>query len=376
MAAKRRQFGRVRKLPSGRWQARYPDPDGQLRPAPETFGIRREAEVFLSLMEADLQRGDWRDPDAGSVNFLEYAEAWIKERDLRPTTLELYKRLLRIHLAPTFGEFDLDQITAPRIRTWRAALLDADKRITAAKAYRLLKAVLATATDDDLIRRNPCRIKGAGKESSPERPTATIEQVYQLAELVGERWRAMVLLAAFTTLRPEELAELRRRDLDALAGSVRIRLAAPELTTGRRVVGDPKSDAGKRVVTIPSVIAPEVKHHLDVFAEAGPDGLVFVGPEGGAFRRSSFGRIWRKARDRAGMPGFRFYDLRHTGNTLAAATGASLKELMARMGHASVRAAMIYQHATAERDKKIADGMDAEIKSKRSGGTTGQSEKP
>jgi len=91
MSSKRRQFGRVRKLPSGRWQARYPGPDGQLLPAPETFPTRREAEVFLSLTEADLRRGDWRAPDAGSVNFLEYAEAWIKERDLRPTTLELYR---------------------------------------------------------------------------------------------------------------------------------------------------------------------------------------------------------------------------------------------------------------------------------------------
>jgi integrase len=369
MPAKRRQFGRVRKLPSGRWQARYPDPDGQLRPAPDTFRNRREAEVYLSMMEADLQRGDWRDPDAGSVNFLEYAESWIKERDLRPTTLELYRRLLRLHLAPTFGTLDLDQITAPRVRTWRTELLDADKRITAAKAYRLLRSILATATDDDLIRRNPCRIRGAGKESSPERGTATIEQVYELAALVGERWSAMVLLAAFTTLRPEELAELRRQDINLGTATVRVRLAAPELTTGRRVVGDTKSDAGKRLVTIPAVILPEVKHHLDTFAEKGANGLVFVGPEGGAFRRSSFGRIWRKARDKAGLPGFRFYDLRHTGNTLAAATGASLKELMARMGHASVRAAMIYQHATSERDKKIADGMDAEIKSKRGGGT-------
>ncbi|WP_370466843.1 hypothetical protein [Streptacidiphilus sp. PB12-B1b] len=167
MATNRRQFGRIRKLASGRWQARYPDPEGLLRPAPDTFRTKREAEVFLSLMETDLRRGDWRDPDAGAVNFLEYAEAWIKERDLRPTTLELYARLLRLHIAPTFGKLDLAQITAPRVRAWRTALLEADKRITAAKAYRLLRSILATATDDDLIRRNPCRIRGAGKESSP-----------------------------------------------------------------------------------------------------------------------------------------------------------------------------------------------------------------
>ncbi|MCD0485352.1 site-specific integrase [Streptacidiphilus sp. ASG 303] len=358
---RRRRFGAVRRLPSGRWQARYPGPDGVLRPADQTFASKTDAEVWLTQTEADMTRGDWRDPDAGAVNFTAYAEAWIAERDLRPTTEELYRRLLRIHLVPTFGAWNLDEISAPRVRAWRAGLLEEGKRVTAAKAYRLLSSILATAADDELIRRNPCRIRGGGKESSPERGTATIEQVYELAELVGPRWRALVLLAAFTTLRPEELAELRRPDVDLDAGTVRVRMAAPELTTGRRVVGDPKSDAGRRTVTIPAVVLPDIRRHLEWFAEREPGGLLFVGEKGGAFRRSTFGRIWRRARDKAGLPGFRFYDLRHTGNTLAAATGASLKELMARMGHASVRAALVYQHATAERDRRIAEGIDAAV---------------
>ncbi|MDH6132954.1 integrase [Kitasatospora sp. MAA4] len=139
-------------------------------------------------------------------------------------------------------------------------------------------------------------------------------------------------------------------------------------------MGDTKSEAGKRTVTIPAVVLPDVRTHLDQFAEKGPKGLLFVGEKGAPFRRTSFGRIWKKARDKAGMPDFRFYDLRHTGNTLAATTGASLKELMARMGHASVRAALIYQHATSERDKKIADGMDAAINEKLGRGTTAAGE--
>ncbi|MFG2821825.1 tyrosine-type recombinase/integrase [Kitasatospora sp. NPDC048365] len=361
MAGKRRQFGRIRKLPSGRFQARYLGPDGLLRPAPETFETKADADDWLAEMQTAIRKKDWRDPDAGAVNFTEYAEAWITERGLMPTTEELYRRLLRLHLVPTFGEWDLDEITSPRIRTWRAALLATGKPTTTAKAYRLLKAVMATATDDELIRRNPCRIKGAGKESAAERGIATVEQVYELAELVGPRWRLMVLLGAFTTLRPEELAELRRPDFDLVAETVRIRLAAPELNTGRRALGETKTEAGKRIITIPAAVLPDVRMHLELFAERESDGLVFVGEKGAPFRRTSFGRIWRKARAKAGMPDFRFYDLRHTGNTMAAATGASLKELMARMGHASVRAALIYQHATSERDKKIADGMDAEI---------------
>jgi integrase len=322
----RRDFGRVRKLPSGRWQARYKDPQGVDRPAPTTFRTKREAEDWLAGAKTDIVRGDWRDPDAGKVNFTTYAELWIKERNLRPTTIGLYGNLLRVHLAPAFGEWDLDEITAPRVRAWYADLTATGKRVTAAKCYRLLSAILATATDDELIRRNPCRIKGAGKESSPERTVATIEQVYELAELVGLRWRLLVLLGAFTTLRPEELAELRRRDFDLAAGTLRIRRAAPELTTGRRVEGDPKSDAGKRLITMPPAIVPEVRTHMEHYAQEGPDGYLFVGPKGGLFRRSTFGRTWRKARERVGLPGFRFYDLRHTGNTLAAAQGASLTE--------------------------------------------------
>ncbi len=62
-----------------------------------------------------------------------------------------------------------------------------------------------------------------------------------------------------------------------------------------------------------------------------------------------------------GIAGLHFHDLRHTGNTLAAQAGVSLADLKARMGHDSVRAAMIYQHAAAEADQKIANALDQRI---------------
>jgi len=105
-----------------------------------------------------------------------------------------------------------------------------------------------------------------------------------------------------------------------------------------------------------------VKRHLDWYAEKEPDGLLFVGEKGAPFRRSTFGRKWRKARKQVGMPdNFRFYDLRHTGNTLAADTGAKLKDLMVRAGQSSERAQLIYQHSTAKHQRKLAQGIDAEV---------------
>ena len=62
-----------------------------------------------------------------------------------------------------------------------------------------------------------------------------------------------------------------------------------------------------------------------------------------------------------GKPGLHFHDLRHTGNTLAASSGASTRDLMARMGHDSMNAALIYQHATSEADRAIADALDRKL---------------
>ncbi len=115
-------------------------------------------------------RGEWRDPEAGSVNFRVYSEKWVDERDLEVLSADLYRYLLDHHILPTFGESDLDEITAPRVREWRAERLRTTGAKTAtAKAYRLLKSIMETAVDDDLIKRNPCRIKGAGKEKAAER---------------------------------------------------------------------------------------------------------------------------------------------------------------------------------------------------------------
>jgi integrase len=103
-------------------------------------------------------------------------------------------------------------------------------------------------------------------------------------------------------------------------------------------------------VAIPPPIGPELTRHISEFAEEGADGLVFVGPLGGRLRRHNFRKLWLRALADAGLGdrGVHFRDLRHTGNHLAAITGASTRELLARMGHSSVRAAMIYQLATRE----------------------------
>ncbi|EMF52912.1 tyrosine-type recombinase/integrase [Streptomyces sp. SID5476] len=205
-----------------------------------------------------------------------------------------------------------------------------------AKAYRLLKAIMETAVDDELITRNPCRIKGAGKDRTAERRIAAVAQVDALAEAVGMRYRLMVYRGAYGPMRPEELAGLRRRDVDLDNLRVRVRLAEPERMNGRRVQGDTRSEAGTRTVILPAFLRRELRRHLESYAEPGPAGLIFVGEKDAPFRRSTFGRKWRKAREIVGMSeGFRYYDLRHTGHTLSTRSGATLKGTMVRAGQSS-----------------------------------------
>jgi hypothetical protein len=104
------------------------------------------------------------------VPLKEYAAKWVAERPgLAPRTTALYEGLLRLHIEPTLGGVDLVDLTPARVRAWRTDLLEAGVgETTVAKSYRLLRSVLNTAVDDELVRRNPCRIKGAGAEKSGE----------------------------------------------------------------------------------------------------------------------------------------------------------------------------------------------------------------
>jgi integrase len=358
-----RSFGNVRKLPSGRWQARYPGPDGQIRNAPRTFESKRAAEQWLSITESKLLSGDWTDPERGKVKLVDYAEKWISERaGLRPRTVELYRWLLRKHVAPGLGGVSLGKLTTALIREWRAALLQAgvSESITA-KSYRLLRAILNTAVDEDkIIPRNPCRVRGADRENPAERPTLTVAQVYDLAGRMPERFRVLILLTAFASLRWGEVTALRRCDVADDGSWVKISFAHTEVAGCGVVVGPPKSRAGVRTVLVPNVIRPDVVAHLAEFTGPGVTALVFTGDKGAVLRRGNFNQRvkWVDTVKAMGVAGLHFHDLRHAGNIWAAQTRVSTRDLMARMGHDDMRAALLYQRATSEAAERIATGID------------------
>lgn len=162
-----------------------------------------------------------------------------------------------------------------------------------------------------------------------------------------------------------ELAALRRCDVDLEAGTIRVVRQLTELSGGQLVPGPPKSDAGKRVIVVPAAIMPLVRQHMNWLVKADDEALMFTSPEGLPLRRNFRQRAWLPALRAAGLPVIHFHDLRHTGNQFAADTGATLRELMDRMGHATARAAMIYLHGGDERQQAIADALSELAKGSR-----------
>ncbi len=146
------------------------------------------------------------------------------------------------------------------------------------------------------------RIKGTSVEKSPERPVLTIGQVYSLPDAIGPRYRALVLLACFCGLGWGELAGLQRADIDCDGRTVRIACQLCEVAGRQPFSAAPKSDAGKRTVSIPPLIVADVSSHLDTFTQPEADALVSTSPHGMPLRHASFcRRAWHRALAATGL---------------------------------------------------------------------------
>jgi integrase len=254
----------------------------------------------------------------------------------------------------------LKDITPLTVRQWYAKL-PAELPTRRAHAYALLRTILGSELTDDLITANPVHIRGAGatRRAHQIKP-ATLAELEAITVSLPERYRLMVLLASWCAMRFGELIELRRSDIDLKAGKIMIRRAAV-VVDGQTIVGSPKSSAGVRDVAIPPHLLPAVREHLATFAEWGKAGLLFAGPGGDHLDHSWFFRRWNRARKAAGRPDLRFHDLQHTGAVLAAQTGATLAELMGRLGHSTPAMAIRYQHVAQDRDMEIARRLSAMV---------------
>jgi len=374
---KRRSFGRIELRASGRYRAAFTGPDGHLYRAPSTFDSKDDATAWLAARRAEIQLKIWA-PDIversivkkGAPTFQEYAQRWLSTRKtkgqpLRPTTRDHYEYVLESTLYPMFGKTPIDEITVEDVNEWYEKVAPG-RESQRAHAYSLLRTILGTAASTrpkPLIPFNPAHIRGAGnvKPAHKVRP-ASLQELEVLVQNLPDRYRLMAHFAAWCAMRFGELAELRRGDIDLKHKQILIRRGVVRVR-GEMIVGPPKTDAGVRDVAIPPHLIPAVERHLNSHVGPALDALLF--PSSADSERhmqpSTLYKVFYPAREVAGRKDLRWHDLRHTGAVLAAQTGATLAELMGRLGHTTPGAAMRYQHAAADRDAEIARRLSAMV---------------
>ena len=365
-----RGFGFIKKLKSKRFHASYVGPDCDRHNGPTTFAAKVDAEAWLASEQRLVGTGAWSPPKtrgavktSQAVTFDAYAATFLSQRPLKPKTRNHYESLLRNQISPTFGNEPVRAITPYEVKAWHTALGTKTPTLRS-HAYGLLRTILGEAVHDGVLSANPCHIRGAGSSKRVHKiKPATLAELEAITAAMPQRYRLMILLAAWCGLRFGELTELRRMDVDVKNCVLRVRRGVTRVG-GQFIVGTPKSDAGTRDVAIPPHLLPVVREHLASNITGGRNGLLFPAADGVTHMApSTLYKPYYRARKLAGREDLRFHDLRHTGAVLAASTGATLAELMGRLGHSTAGAALRYQHASQDRDKIIAERLSALVES-------------
>lgn len=367
----------------GRWQARITAPDGATVKAPSTFKAKIDAEEWVRnervLMEDPFtyvtvqERIEAAQAQArrdAANTFAVYAESYVTSRGLRPKTIREYRTVLKRVLLPTFGETALKKITRDDVRAWHTALPTTTPSSNAA-AYRLFRSIMTAAEDDDLIDRNPVRIARASvaRVQKQQRP-APLDEIAAIVEQMPDHLRLFIVLGAFAGMREGEISELRRKDVDVAVGAIAVTRkiekdrdpdADGACPNCGRVIGPPKTAKGTRLIHLPMAFMPMLSGHLERYAASGDDGLLFPGNRKDHMSVRYLMDRFRPAREAVGRPDLTIHGLRHSSLTLVGQHGATAAELQARAGHASHAAMAIYQHATVDRDRLLAEKLNETI---------------
>ncbi len=384
MPMDREYGGSVRKLPSGRYQARVYGPDQRHHPLGATYPTRSAARLALAAEVRRRERAyedgtPWTPPQAHTAQARhrhktlgEYADHILASRILKPSTrtdyAKLRKRLTGLENLP------VDAITPDVINSWWDKRNKNQPR-TNAKTYILLRSILNDAVRDPAFRlqTNPCQIPGASRtKPAPKAPAATLDEITTISNALPPHWQLIPLLAVWCAPRWSELAALRRRDIQ-LEPTLQMTISrAVQRSHGRWIIDTPKTAAGVRTIAIPPHLRPTIEDHLNTHTKPGPDGLLFTSDMGTYIHEASFYRHWNKARCAAGRPDLRFHDLRGTGATWAGEAGLGLRDLMYRLGHSTPDASLVYLRRSAEADQRVAQALSNRAGSRKNGSIPGE----
>ncbi|HET7406914.1 MAG TPA: site-specific integrase [Mycobacteriales bacterium] len=325
----------IQKRPNGSWRARYKDPSGKERA--RHFDRKSDAQRWLDEMTTGLVTGAYVDPRAGRVLLRDYAELrWLTAQvHLRPNTQDLYRMHLKNHVLPAFGGRPLGSLRRPDMKAFVAHLATKLAPATVHTVYGVLRSILQSAVDDELIPANPCsrvplpRIDPRVVEPLPS------DSVLTLMQSITPRYSIAVLLGAAAGLREGEALGLLIGRIDFL----RRRIHVEQQLTGNGTapqLSPLKTRASRRIVPVDDVVLEAVAEHIRRFPPS-TEGFLITNRLRKPVRRSSFGNRWKLAVRTADLPpNTRFHDLRHFYASTLIAANLHPKTIQARLGHASI----------------------------------------
>jgi integrase len=339
------------------YEARYTDSSG--RQKQRTFTTPTAARQFLESARTKVREGTYVDPRPKKVRLGEVAASYFSARQtaLRPTTMAMNASLYRTHVEPAFGKRHLSSIHLDDVQQWSNRLSTTHAPGTVHAAVNLLKRILAHAVDRGLLLVNPANRVVLPARDTTERRYLTPDQVAALADAVPARYRALILMAAYTGLRWGELAGLKARNLNLLRRQITVAEILVEVN-GHHSFGPPKTKESRRTLALPGFLVEELAAHLASFPPN--EDVMFTSDTGALLRRSNFARrVWRPATQKANLEGVNFHVLRHTAATFMIAGGADAKKIQRRMGHATIRMTYdTYGHLLPEADEEVAAGLE------------------
>ena len=361
MARSRRQWGSVRSLASGRYQARYLDPDtSRMVPAPQTFATKSGADRWLATKRTELDAGTAVDDKAGNQPLREWWPGyWRATQSRRPHTRIGYETAWRLRIEPRFGSMPVRWIKASHVDDWVADMIEQGLSVSKiAESLGVLKRVLDRVVRDRVIATNPCSLRAVTlpKHSQMERPVLSPAEVEKLAKAMNhESDRVLVRVLAFGGLRINECFALQWFDVDLERKTLAVRQSVADVN-GRLIVGPTKTYA-TRTITLPDALRAQL---LTLKNSKSPINLVFPSRGGGYRRYSNWRRdVWNPARETSGVSA-RPHDLRATCASLLIDVGASPKDVQAHFGYESVETTMRwYARVRPGRSEDLATRLNA-----------------
>jgi integrase len=349
-----------------RYRARWRTPDGESRS--KTFTRKADAERHLTKMENDKLTGVYVDPRAGKVTFRAFAEQWRQMQVHRSGTAKSVEQQLRLHVYPHIGHRPIGAIRTGEVQAMVRRLVAASSAGGAEMAastveviYGRVAAVFRAAVRDRVIALSPCvDVTVPAPPPSSMLQVLTSQQVVAIADEVPEYYRALVIAGAGLGLRPGELFGLALDRVDFLRRSVRVDQQLARLAGGGVGLEPPKTAASYRTVPLPQTVAGALAAHLARWSPHPTLGVIFTTSKGSAVQERVWRQVWATARERAGAPEWATpHDLRHHYASLLIRSGASVKVVQSRLGHASAKTTLdIYGHLFPDEEDRTRAAID------------------